>query len=298
MRTQIKSLLILFFTTTLFLSACKKVDYAFGDIKTPSNLALTATVAGATTAAPNGNGTGSVAIAVTSTNALTYKIDFGDGTTQMVPSGIINYAYTLPDTNSYTITVNAIGTAGVISTISKKIKVYVAFKIPTNILTALTNNASKVWISANDAPGHFGVGPTNTFAPDWYAAGPNTREACAYDDEVTFAKDANNNVTMSVNNKGQSFAIGAATAFYSFSGGDACLGINTGGTKPVAFMNATSSSTAANSTRIQFVVPGNGIIVFGTGGVSYEILSVSPTQISLRNIGSDGNAWYQILKAK
>ena len=79
MRTQIKSLLILFFTTTLFLSACKKVDYAFGDIKTPNNLALTATVAGATTATPTGNGTGSVAIAVTSTNALTYKIDFGDG---------------------------------------------------------------------------------------------------------------------------------------------------------------------------------------------------------------------------
>ncbi|MEY2639701.1 MAG: hypothetical protein RIR90_1183, partial [Bacteroidota bacterium] len=86
--------------------------------------------------------------------------------------------------------------------------------------------------------------------------------------------------------------------FYGFSGGDGCYAINTGGTKQLAFSNATSASTPAVSTRIQFTVPGNGIINFGTGGTTYEILSATATTIHLRNIGSDGNAWYQKLKVK
>jgi hypothetical protein len=66
----------------------------------------------------------------------------------------------------------------------------------------------------------------------------------------------------------------------------------------LAFMDATSGSTAAVSTRIQFTVPGNGIINFGTGGTTYEILSASGTSLHLRNIGTDGNSWYQKLKVK
>jgi hypothetical protein len=103
---------------------------------------------------------------------------------------------------------------------------------------------------------------------------------------------------MTVNNKGASFSIGAATGFYGFSGGDNCYPINTGGTKLLAFMNATSGSTPAVSTQIQFMVPGNGIINFGTGGTVYEILSISNTSLHLRNIGADGNSWYQKLKPK
>jgi hypothetical protein len=63
-------------------------------------------------------------------------------------------------------------------------------------------------------------------------------------------------------------------------------------------MNATSGSNNSVSTMIQFMVPGNGIINFGTGGTVYEILSISNTSINLRNIGIDGNSWYQKLKVK
>ncbi len=63
-------------------------------------------------------------------------------------------------------------------------------------------------------------------------------------------------------------------------------------------MGATSSSTIAQSTRIQFVVPGNGIVNFGTGGTTYEILKVTATSLYLRSIGIDGNAWYQKLKPR
>ncbi len=295
---NIKSIAFIFLAMQLGFSSCKKETYSFGDIKTPSNLSLTAVIAGANTANPTGDGTGSVSIAASSTNAITYKIDFGDGNSKIVSSGVVAYKYTNPGTYDYIVTVNAIGTGGATSTISKKITVFVAFEISTSILTALTNGSSKVWITDKAVPGHFGVGPSDQFSPIWYAATPNSRDACAYDDEITFSKDASNNVFLTIDNKGESFSIGAATGVYGFSGGDGCYAINTGGTRKLVFSDATSASTPAVSTRIQFAVPGNGIINFGTGGTVYEILSITNTQVQLRNIGADGNSWYQILKAK
>ena len=298
MITTIKSIIITLLAVLIGFSACKKTEYSFGDIKTPSTLTLATTIAGVDATNPNGNGTGNVTIVTTSSNVLTYNIDFGDGITQLVPSGSITHKYSNPGTNEYTVSVNAIGTGGATSTISKKIKVFVAFDIPAAILSPLTNGSSKIWVTDNGAPGHFGVGAGDSFFPNYYSAGPNSREACAYDDEITFSKDALNRVSMNVNNKGQSFSIGASSVFYGFGGADACFNINTGGTKQLAFMDATTASTPANSTRIQFTVPGNGIINFGTGGTTYEILSISPTSMHLRNIGADGNSWYQKLKIK
>ncbi len=298
MMTTIKKLSLLCLAAVLVVSGCKKQEYAFGDIKTPKDLTLTAVIAGVDASTPNGNGTGTVTITTTATDVLTYNIDYGDGITSVVPSGTVVKKYSTPGTNSFTITVNAIGTGGAISTISKRITVFVAFEIPAVVLNPLTGIGSKVWVTDNDAPGHFGVGPNTEFAPIWYAAGPNTREPCAYDDEITFSRNALNRVSMTIDNKGTSFSIGAATGVYGFSGGDGCYAVNTGGTRPLAFMGATSGSTAAVSTQVQFTVPGNGIINFGTGGTTYEILSISNTSLHLRNIGADGNSWYQKLKPK
>ena len=289
---------LLIIAVAIGFSSCKKDEYAFGTIKVPANLAVTAVIEGKDAANPNGNGTGKVLITVTSSYALNYKIDFGDGTSQMVPSGVITYKYSNPGTNDFVITINAIGTGGATSTISTQVKVFVNFVIPPAILQDLTGGSSKIWVTDNDATGHFGVGPSNEFSPIWYAATPNSREACAYDDQITFSKDIIDRVSINVNNSGQSFSIGAATTFYGVSGGDGCYNINTGGTKQLAFSNATSGSTPAQSKQIEFVVPGNGIINFGTGGVRYEILDITATQLKLRNIGADGNSWYQILKKK
>ena len=291
-------LLALLFLVFAF-SACKKAEYSIGDIVSPSNLVLTTVVVGTDATNPFGNGTGKVHITIKADHALTYKIDFGDGTAPaLLPTGDTTYRYGVPGTTEYNITVNAIGTAGATSTITKKVKVFVNFVIPTDILQNLTNGSSKIWITDHDAPGHFGVGAASEFFPNYYSATPNTREACAYDDDITFSKDANDNVKMSIDNKGASFSIGGATSFYGFAGGDGCYPINTGGIRSLIFMNATSNSTAAQSTRIQFSVPGNGIINFGTGGTVYEILSITATQIHLRNIGIDGNSWYQKLIKK
>ena len=295
----IKNSFIALLLLLVVFTGCKKAEYSIGDIITPTGITLNAVVVGTDAANPFGNGTGKVDITVSASNALNYRIDFGDGTApQMVPTGIIQYRYGNPGTTEYNISVNAIGTAGVMSTLTKKVKVFVNFQIPPAILQNLTNGSSKVWQTDKNAPGHFGVGPNNEFAPIWYSATPNSREPCAYDDDITFSKDANDNVKMSIDNKGASFSIGAATAFYGFAGGDGCYAINTGGLKSLIFMNSTTNSTPAQSTQIQFTVPGNGIINFGTGGTTYEILSITDTQLHLRNIGADGNSWYQKLIKK
>lgn len=293
---RIKIFLLIFLTAAI--SSCKKTEYSFGDIVTPSNLELTATVLGVDSENPDGDGTGKVFISTGAINNISYKVDFGDGNSMILHSDTITYKYRTPGTNEYIITVNAIGTGGVTSTISTKVKVFVAFVIPSYIVDALTGGTSKVWITDKEETGHFGVSPTSAFSPIWYAATPNSRDPEAYDDEITFSKDDLNNIYINVDNKGLTFMIGAATTFYGFSGGDGNYPLNTGGTKKLTFMDASSGSTSDVSTLIQFQVPGNGIINFGTGGTTYEILSITATTIHLRNIGADGNAWYQKLKVK
>ncbi|MBL4676418.1 MAG: PKD domain-containing protein [Mucilaginibacter sp.] len=278
--------------------SCKKPEYTFGKIITPTDVTLATTIEGVDATNPNGNGTGKVAIDVTSSDAISYKIDYGDGNTEIVPSGKVTHKYASPGTSDYTIIVSAIGTGGVTSTTTKKVTVFVLFEIPAEMLQNLTNGASQTWVIARETNGHVGVGPANTFSPDYYAATPNQRDACLYDDEITFSRDANKNVTMIINNKGQSFFTAAATSHYGVSGGDNCYTIDVSAPRKLTFMDATSGSSSSNSTGIQFTVPGNGLIAFGTGGNTYEILAISATSFQLRSIGSDGLAWYQIFKVK
>jgi hypothetical protein len=298
MKNFINKFNIVLLIAFLSASSCTKEEYSFGDLSAPAQLTLQTAIQGVNASNVDGDGTGRVSITLASTNTINYKVDFGDGQTQMLSAGTIVYKYNTPGTNDYTITVNAIGKGGTTSTISKKVRVFVAFEIPAAILSGLTGGSSKVWITDNEADAHFGVGPAGSFFPDWYIAKANERDPEMYNDEITFSKDANNNINILVDNKGLTFMIGAATSYYGFSGGDGNYALNTGGSKKLIFMDATSATTAANSTRIQFTVPGNGIINAGVGSTTYEILSLSDTNMNLRTIGADGNAWYQKLKVK
>jgi hypothetical protein len=283
----------------LITTGCEKAEYAFGDIITPSGLTLTTAIEGVNTANPDGNGTGRVLVTAKATGALSYKVDFGDGNTQLAPSGVINYKYATPGVNEYTITVSAIGTGGTVTNLSKKIKVFVAFEIPTAILQNLTGTGSRVWVCDKDADAHFGVGPSDAFVPIWYAASPNSRAADGfYDDEITFSRDATNQVSMNVDNKGMTFVLGAAVGYYGLAGPEGQYPIVTAGVKKLSFMDAVSASTSANSTRIQFTVPDKGIVCIGLGSKTYEILSITATQMHLRTIGADGNSWFQKFKVK
>jgi hypothetical protein len=298
MKIYIKLLSLAALALAIAVIGCKKTEYSFGEIKTPSNLVITATPVGVSAAFPNGDGSGKVRIVATSSTTLSYNISFGDGSVAVAPTGDTTYKYNTSGNNEYLITVTAVGTGGSVATISKKVTVFVSHVIPIAIMNALTNNGtSQIWVTDKAAPGHVGVAPAIEFSPIWYAATPNSRDACLYDDEITFTKTGDNKISMKVDNKGQTFIIAAATAFYSLTGGDNCYNFTTT-TKDLAFADATSASTSANSTREQFTVPGDGVVNFATGGKTYEILSITPTTMHIRNIGVDGNSWYQKLKIK
>ena len=289
--------LLIFLTIT---NSCSRDDYNFGNITNPSNFTFNLNVIDSVNPNPNPNGDGSgrVIFNLTAENTITYKVDFGDGNTMAVPSGVITYKYTTPGTQTYTVTASAIGKGGVVSSLVKKIAVFVDFKTPATIVTNLTNDNSKTWITDNLTPGHVGVGPATSFTPDYYAASPNQRDPCQYDDEVVFTKNSDGSISMTVNNKGQSYIIAAANIFYGVSGGDGCYAVTIPPNQLLKFSNATSNAPANVSTQIQFTVPAPGIIFFGTGGSSYEILTIGANVLQIRNIGIDGLAWYQILKPK
>ena len=297
MKINIKVLTAACLLAVIVVVSCKKQEYTFGKIVTPTDVALTTQIEGVDAGNPNGGGSGNVAITTSATSAISYKVDYGDGIVEIVPTGKVTHKYATPGTSDYIVTVSAIGTGGVTSTLSKKITVFVAFEIPSEIMQDLTKGSSQTWVTAKETPGHVGVGPNTTFSSDYYSAEPNQRDPCLYDDEMTFTKTGSS-IMLTVSNKGQSFSIGAASTFYGASGGDGCYTIDLTAPRKLTFMNAASASTSANSTRIQFVVPGNGLINFGTGGNTYEILAITPTTVTLRNIGIDGLAWYQKFKVK
>ncbi|MCX6167302.1 MAG: PKD domain-containing protein [Sphingobacteriales bacterium] len=296
MKTIVKSFSLFAIGCLTLLSACKKEEYSFGELKNPSGLALTTTLQGAATATPNGDGSGNVSITLAASNVINFKVDFGDGQTQIVSPGTLVHQYANPGTFEYTITVTANGKGGAVSNLSKKITVLRLFNIPTAIMTGLTGGTSKIWIADKDAWGHIGVGPATSFYPEWYGAAANSRTAAEYDDELTFTKTGANSISLVLDNKGNTFIIPDYAGYYSLAGGMNTL--NTTGTKALAFTDATSNTTTANSTRIKFTVPGHGLLSWGVGTNTYEILAITSTTLSVRSIGADGNAWYQKFKVK
>lgn len=297
MKINIKALITICLAAVIIVIGCKKQEYSFGKIITPKDLTLTTVIEGANGANPAGAGSGNVTIKTSATDAISYKIDFGDGSTKIVNAGDVVHKYGNPGTNDYTIVVSAIGTGGVTTTTTKKVTVFVAFEIPAAIMQNLTKGTSQTWVIDRLTPGHVGVGPADGYTSSYYSAAPNERAECLYDDEITFTKDGST-INMTINNKGQSFFVKAATAFYGKAGDDACYDMDVTGTKKLVFMDATSGSTSANSTRIQFTVPGNGLIAFGTGATTYELMELTATTITLRGISIDGLAWYQKFKVK
>jgi hypothetical protein len=296
MKTIVKSFCLFAIGCLTLLSACKKEEYSFGELKNPSELALTTTLQGVAAAKPTGDGSGNVSITLAASNVINFKVDFGDGQVKMLPPGTHVHKYALPGTFDYVITVTANGTGGNVSTLTKKITVLTLFDIPANIMTSLTGGTSKIWIADKDAPAHFGIGPAGSFYPEWYAAGPNGRTPLEYNDELTFTKSGANAISFTLDNKGDTFIVPDYSGFYSLPGG-----INTfdaSGTKTLAFSDATSASTSANSTRVQFMVPGHGLLSWGLGANTYEILTITSSNIFVRSIGADGNAWYQKFKVK
>jgi beta-glucanase (GH16 family) len=84
---------------------------------TPTKLVVTINIVGATTQNPNGDGSGKVNFSISATDAIKYKIDFGNGETKEVTNGNFYYTYTAAGANTYVIRISAYNGLKFISTI-------------------------------------------------------------------------------------------------------------------------------------------------------------------------------------
>ena len=312
---KIKNIYIILFSVLTAFFGCQEKEYEFGDVITPSNIVITANIAGVDTNNPYGDGTGFVDFTVTADNALSYKFNYGDGTEiESVPSGIVTKRFSITDINTYTVIVTAIGTGGVTSTTSVDLTVYSSFE-DTEAVALLAGTQigdSKTWYWQADKALHVGLGPVTDdygngeFAWEAWWNGIqawDTEKSCMYDNEFVFT----------VTQDGLTFEQTVGPAFvpgtyagYLGVGGDQChdetVATTMFGVKNVTF--APSSSKAALEgtyddvpyRKTSFEISDGGFMGWFVGSSTYDIISISDDEMIVRVIedaaSGSGAAWY------
>ena len=285
---------VLLFSILFFASSCTKESKTFGDLTPPSAPIIDVLVVGKTSTAPYGDSIGKIIVTITSSNAINYKVSFGDGGSDSVSTkNQWVYAYSHIGLKSLVITVTTTGKGGLSSTASSTtFSVYRKYTPNPDLVTMLTNDGSKTWKVDSAVAGNIGVGPIGTFTPDYYAAAPNEKAGLGlYDDEFTFTK-ATNIFTHKTNNSlfGHKENLKDFDPTLTGTGDYTLLGV-----KAAAYSEGFSYDGTGATEYIIFASKGHmGIYI---GGHKYQILSRSATQMWLRYIGTDGNAWYVKIKA-
>lgn len=102
-----KPFLILAMLILSIASSCSDGGSSTAEEVIPSNLVVRTEIGGKTAITPNGDGSGIVNFMISANNATSFKISFGDGTTQDAISGTNSYNYKTLGTNNYIVTVTA-----------------------------------------------------------------------------------------------------------------------------------------------------------------------------------------------
>lgn len=179
---------------------------------------------------------------------------------------------------------------------------------------------SKTWVLDDSRSGHLGVGPSAAFDitifgapnqyyyPAFFAAGSGTfcgnTGDCFCDDELTFTMNPDGTLVFTMDNKGETFFNGNAAhqaVVGGAGGGDACFAFDTSWVSNVALAPSSEDWGPAMDLDSNFNPRGTvmnfsdgGFMSYYIGTSSYEILSISETEMHVRaNDGADGNlAWY------
>jgi hypothetical protein len=308
---NIKSLFAILALTMVIGGCAKKDNYTMGSITAPTNVAITAAIAGQSASFPNGDGSGDVAFPLTGDNVLSYQIDYdaSDGITYaLLANGKGSKKYTTVGTKTYRITVVAYGPGAAATTVTKDIQVRFDYAPPAAIITNLVGAGNtKTWAIDKDVSGHFGVGPwTGSSTPEWYAATPNEKAGCCncfYTAKFTFAKNVTTGAySLKVESPDGAFtktgALAGGLPGIPASGAEGCY-TYTGGTSSFSFVPSGTAVAASASTKVAISLGGdNTYIGYGAQLKEYEILSITATAMYLRVQGTEtGNAWYLKLKA-
>ncbi|MBB1193409.1 glycoside hydrolase family 16 protein [Flavobacterium sp. SOK18b] len=288
----------------LLMVNCQEDNLGFGAIEAPSNLKVTAEIIGKSAAFPNGDGSGKVKFVSTAENAISYKYVFSDGTSKNQPSGILEYPFATPGTNTYTVTIIASGAGGVTSSTTIEVTVFSNFKDEAAV-QFLTGGSSKKWYWAQSEPEHLGVGPnvawsdptfgTQNYYPSFYRAAANEKAAtCLYKSVMTFSL-VGQQMKFELDNKGQTYYNAALKGVNE----DACFDLVTTGSKLVSLSKSESfvskNPGAATQTRGTVLnIADGGFMGYFVGSSSYEILSLTDNRMRVRVIqaGNPFLAWY------
>ncbi|WP_035648746.1 family 16 glycosylhydrolase [Flavobacterium sp. ASV13] len=296
--------------TILLMTGCQKDDFTFGSIDSPTNLKVTAEIIGKTTAAPNGDGSGTVKFTATADDAISYKYVYSDGTSDNAPNGVVTKRFTKTGVNTYTVTIIASGKGGVSSTTTTDVTVKSDFS-DAEAVQFLTGGTSKKWYWSASEAGHLGVGQndgdaTKNYYGNYYQAGAwekagSPTSSCLYGNELTFSLEGGQ-LKYQLNNGGATFF---NAAFESVGGGssgsDACLAYDTSGKKTVSLspsesvvMQNPNHATQTRGTMMNF--SDNGFMGYYIGQSSYEILSITANRMVVRAVmgGNASLAWYHI----
>jgi beta-glucanase (GH16 family) len=292
---------------------CEQEEYAFGDITSPQNLSLEATVTGQTNDAPFGDGSGQVVFTATADNAITYRFIFSDGSEEIAPSGQLVKRFNQIGVNTYGVTVVASGTAGVSTTLATEVTVESNFNDP-EVVGFLSGAGSKTWYWAADEPGHLGVGQNDdnaelNFYANYYQAAPFEKDGaeeslCFYQDELVFSRNGDG-LFFQLNNFGQTyFNAGYQDVAGGSAGFDFCYDFATA-TAPQRVLLAPAESFVVDNgvpgqTRgTNLIFSEEGFMSYYIGATTYEIISVTNNRLVVRAIQGNNPAlaWYHIFSS-
>ncbi len=293
---KIKTLLLYTLLLPLFIfTGCQEDDFEFGDITAPSNLQVSVDIVGADANNPYGDGSGTVTVTASATNAISYKF-ISDGVENVSPSGSFTFNFGKTGTHVYQITVLAIGTGGVFSSKTVETEVLVLYAPPQDLLDMLYADGTRTWRIKNEAPGHFGVGPPEETAPIWYAASPNEKSSTGmYDDRYVFSSDG------TLQHITQGTVFGQAPPMTEDLGGDKGQtpnGNNEFENYPLDDYSVSWSLSAPSGVET-LTLTDTGFFGFYVGGShTYTIISRSDNEMFLKTIGNDGLSWFFLLVAE
>lgn len=297
----LKISLSLIVAMTLF--TCQDEDQEFGDVKAPSNLVLSFDIVGVDAENPNGDGSGFVNFVANADDAITYRYNFGDNTdVQVAPSGTATHRFNLTGLNTYNVTVIASGTGGVTTSTAVSIEVFSAFddQEAKEFLSGGVGS-SKVWYLAASVPGHLGVGGTPEISddafwfPSFFSAQPFEKcndeiSDCLCDDEFTFALDAENQLTMELNNNGQTFFnVGHVGVIGEEASEDTCFDFDTSGVKNISLSPTVFDWSSVLDPNFEgrgttMNISDGGFMGYYVSSSTYEIISVTENALYVRTI--------------
>jgi beta-glucanase (GH16 family) len=285
----------------LFLFNSCEEEYSLDNLVTPSNVTISYEITGQDDDNPYGDGSGEVTFTATADDEINFVYYFNDGSDEEVSSdGSTTHSFTTNGIVTYNVTVAAIGTGGISSTASTQVEVYCSFS-DEEAVEYLTGGSSRTWYWAADESGHLGLGYNNTAYGDdyywaswWQATAWEKSSTDLYDCEFTFTY-SNGEVTFEqINENGTAFIQGLYVDDYGYDE-EGSYEFDIDGVKTVTLSAASSIATEVGEywgTAMKF--SDDGFFGFYVGTSSYEIVSISDTELIVRCVQANYTdfAWY------